>query len=183
MYSIYHSFMNVHLKFFLLMFSVKFTHERGRLFHSEGADLTCSMLFVLKGLLKCICKFISMICLIYQIMKEGGFCREKLDLRVKRELRMCVSVCVVGRVCSDYILQTTSTYEKGLEPYSSSNWYNNSASHCVKGRSSLKTLLNQLWVLTLGQNEYKKFLVICLSVHHVMSLSVYFAIHILSRSG
>ena len=32
------------------MFSVVFTHERGRLFHDEGADLTCSMLFALKGL-------------------------------------------------------------------------------------------------------------------------------------
>ena len=30
------------------------------------------------------------------IGKEGGFCREKLDHRVKRELRMCVFVCVGG---------------------------------------------------------------------------------------
>ena len=51
-----------------------------------------------------ICTFISMICLIYQISKEGGFCREKLDNRVKRELRMCVFVCVWGRVCANYIL-------------------------------------------------------------------------------
>ena len=33
---------------------------------------------------------ISMNCLMYQISKEGGFCREKLDHRVRRELRMCV---------------------------------------------------------------------------------------------
>ena len=26
-------------------FSVMFTHERGRLFHGEGADLTCIVLF------------------------------------------------------------------------------------------------------------------------------------------
>ena len=45
-----------------------------------------------------------MICLIYQISKKGGFCREKLDHRVKRELRMCVFVCVGGRVCANYIL-------------------------------------------------------------------------------
>ena len=76
-----------------------FTHERGRLVHGEGADLTCSVLFALKGLFR-----ISMICLIYQITKEGGFCRVKLDHRVKRELRMCVFVCVVGRVCANYIL-------------------------------------------------------------------------------
>ena len=65
-----------------------FTHERGRLFHGEG-----SVLSALMGLLKMytsICAFISMICLIYQISKEGGFCREKLDHRVRRELRMCV---------------------------------------------------------------------------------------------
>ena len=37
-----------------------------------------------------------MIYLIYQISKEGGFCREKLDHRVKRKLRMCVFVCVGG---------------------------------------------------------------------------------------
>ena len=29
-----------------------FTHERGRIFHGEGADLTCSVLFALKGLFK-----------------------------------------------------------------------------------------------------------------------------------
>ena len=29
-----------------------FTQERGRLFHGEGADLTCSVLFALMGLLK-----------------------------------------------------------------------------------------------------------------------------------
>ena len=28
--------------------------------------------------------------------KEGGFCWEKLDHRVKRKLRMCVFVCVRG---------------------------------------------------------------------------------------
>ena len=28
------------------------THERGRLFHGEGADLTCTVLFALKGLFK-----------------------------------------------------------------------------------------------------------------------------------
>ena len=32
-----------------------------------------------------ICTVISMICLIYQISKEGVFFREKLDHRVKRE--------------------------------------------------------------------------------------------------
>ena len=39
-----------------------------------------------------------MICLIYKISKDGGFFREKLDHRVKRELRMCVFVCVGGGV-------------------------------------------------------------------------------------
>ena len=39
---------------------------------------------------KNICTFIIMICLIYEISKEGGFCREKLDHRVKRILSMCV---------------------------------------------------------------------------------------------
>ena len=82
-----------------------FTHERGGLFHGEGADLTCSVLFALMGLFKIyICTFISMICLIYQISKKGGFCREKLDHRVKRELRLCVFVCVGERVCANYIL-------------------------------------------------------------------------------
>ena len=37
-----------------------------------------------------------MICLIYQISKEGGFCREKLDHRLERKLRKCVFVCVGG---------------------------------------------------------------------------------------
>ena len=37
-----------------------------------------------------------MICLMYQKSKEGGFCREKLDHRVKRKLPMCVFVCVGG---------------------------------------------------------------------------------------
>ena len=32
----------------------------------------------------CICTFISRICLIYQISKEGVVCREKIDHRVKR---------------------------------------------------------------------------------------------------
>ena len=43
--------------------------------------------------------FISMICLIYQISKEGVFFREKLDHRVKRELHMCVFVCSGESVC------------------------------------------------------------------------------------
>ena len=51
-----------------------------------------------------ICTFISIIFLIYQIRKEGRFCREKLDRRAKRKLRMCVFVCVGGRVCANYIL-------------------------------------------------------------------------------
>ena len=67
-----------------------FTHERDRLFQSEEADLTCSVLSAFMGLCKNKCTFISMICLIYQISKEGGVCREKIDHRVKRELRMCV---------------------------------------------------------------------------------------------
>ena len=29
-----------------------FTHERGKLFHREGADLTCSMVFALMDFLK-----------------------------------------------------------------------------------------------------------------------------------
>ena len=40
-----------------------------------------------------------MICLIYQIGNEGGVCREKIDHRVKRVLRKCVFVCVVGGEC------------------------------------------------------------------------------------
>ena len=103
-YRIYHSYMDVHLVIKLLYFSVVFSHERGRLFHGEEADLTCSVLSAFMGLCKNKCTFISMICLIYQYSKERGVCREKIDHRVKRELRMCVFVCVGGRVCANYIL-------------------------------------------------------------------------------
>ena len=44
--------MNVHLIIIFRCFSVKFTYERGRLYHGEGADLTCSVLFALMGLFK-----------------------------------------------------------------------------------------------------------------------------------
>ena len=37
----------------------------------------------------------------------------------------------------------------------------NDASHCVKGRSSLKTQLNPPWVLTVDQNEYNHFFGSC----------------------
>ena len=46
----------------------------------------------IKGPFYYICTFISKNCLIYQISKEGGFCREKLDHRMKRKLRMCVFI-------------------------------------------------------------------------------------------
>ena len=62
-----------------------------------------------------------MICLIYEISKEGGFCREKLDYRVKRKVHMYVFVCVGGRVCANYILKSTSTHKKCLEPQFSPN--------------------------------------------------------------
>ena len=75
----------------------------------------------IEGPLWNICTIISMICLIYQISKKEVFFREKLDHLVKRKLRMCVFVCVVGRVCANYNLQSTSTHEKGLEPPSSTN--------------------------------------------------------------
>ena len=80
-----------------------FTHERGILIHGERAEFTCSVLFALMDLFK-IYTFISMNSLIYQISKEGGFCREKLDHRIKRKLCMCVFVCVGERVCANYIL-------------------------------------------------------------------------------
>ena len=54
------------------------------------------ILHAFKGLFKIICTFVSRICSIYQISKDGGICREKLDHRVKRKLRMCVFVCVGG---------------------------------------------------------------------------------------
>ena len=120
-----------------------FTHERGILFHGEEADFTCSVLFPLKGLFKLCVHFFSMICLIYQISKEGGFSREKLDDRVKRKLRMCVFVCVGGRVGANYILKFTSTHEVFGTPFFPKMIYQNSASHCVKGISYLKTRLNQ----------------------------------------
>ena len=93
MYRIYHSFMNVHL----IIVEVDFFTVKEPTLHAV-CYLHCW------AFLKCICTFISMICLIYQISKEGGFCREKIDHRVKRELRMCVFVCVGGRVCANYIL-------------------------------------------------------------------------------
>ena len=74
-----------------------------------------AVLFVLKGLLKCICKFISMICLIYQISKQGGFCREKLDHRVKKELRMCVFVCVGGECVLTIFYRPQASMRKCLE--------------------------------------------------------------------
>ena len=67
-----------------------FTHERGILFHGEEADLTCSVLSAIKGLL-----IIYMYLYFHDLIsKEGGVCREKLDHQVKRKLRMCVFVCV-----------------------------------------------------------------------------------------
>ena len=83
---------------------------------------TCSVLFALMGLFKMYMYiYILMICLIYQISKEGGFCKEKLNHQVKRELRICVFVCVGGECVLTifYILQ--STHEKGLDPLSSPN--------------------------------------------------------------
>ena len=51
----------------------------------------CHLFFALKVLFK-----ISRICSTYQICKEGGFCREKLDHRAKRKLLMYVFACVGG---------------------------------------------------------------------------------------
>ena len=50
------------------------------------------ILHAFKGLFKIKCTFVSRICSIFQISKDGGICREK----VKRKLRMCVFVCVGG---------------------------------------------------------------------------------------
>ena len=63
-----------------------------------------------------ICIFISMICLIYQNGKEEGFCRKIRSSGEERITHVCVFVCVGGRVCANYILWSTSTHEKGLDP-------------------------------------------------------------------
>ena len=101
--------------------------------------------FALMGLFKIynllLCTFISMI---YQISKEGGFCREKLDQSEERITHVCV--CAYReRVCAIYILKSKSTHERVWNPLLPQiNIKKPSASHCVKGRSSLKTRSNQL---------------------------------------
>ena len=67
MYRIYHSFMNVHLIIILWMF----THERGTLFHGEGGDLTCSVLFALMDLFKMF-MYIYFHDLLDLLNKQGG---------------------------------------------------------------------------------------------------------------
>ena len=74
-----------------------FTHKRGRLFNGEGADLTCSMSFALMSLFK-ICTFISMICFIYQISKDGSFVGRN-QIIGRRQNYACVSLCVKGGEC------------------------------------------------------------------------------------
>ena len=106
-----------------MFFAVGFTHERGRLFHGEGADLTCSVLFALKVcfFLKYIYMYINFQDLFDLSNKQGGgFVGEKLDHRVKRKLLMCVFVCVVGRVCVLTIFYSPQA-PMGLEPPSSPN--------------------------------------------------------------
>ena len=98
MYWIYHSFKNVvHLIIISYKcFSVGLTHAMCRLFHGEGADLP--VLFRVKCLFKIYVRLFPRICLIYQVSKHRRliFCWEKLGHRVRRKLRMCVFVCVVG---------------------------------------------------------------------------------------
>ena len=48
-----------------------FTHERGRLFHGEGADLTCSVLFALMDLFKMF-MYIYFHDLLDLLNKQGG---------------------------------------------------------------------------------------------------------------
>ena len=56
----------------------------------------------------------------YQISKHWKliFCTEKLGHRMRRKVRMCVFLCVGEReeATCNYILESTSTHEKGLDP-------------------------------------------------------------------
>ena len=86
------------------MFSVEFTHARGRLFHGEGADLSVCYLQLCAFLkyMYTVRLFLGFVWLIkYANTEILIFCREKLDHRVKRKLRMYVFVYVRG---ANYIL-------------------------------------------------------------------------------
>ena len=73
---------------------------------------------------------------------------------------MCVFERVVERVCAIFY-SPQAPVKRVWKPFSPKLIQQNSASHFVKGRSSLKTRLNQPWVLKLEQNEYNHFLVTC----------------------
>ena len=57
-------------------------------------------------------------------------------------------MCVLGERECVHVLAIFYRPQALIEPPSSTNKYQNIVSHCVKGRSSLKTRLNQPWVLT-----------------------------------
>ena len=106
-----------------------------------------------------------MICLIYQVGNEGGVSREKIDHRVKRVLRKCVFVCVVGGECMLTIFYSPQAPMKrvwnALLPQI--NIREQCCSLCerqiMKRQIIFETCQNQPWVLTLGQNEFDHFLV------------------------
>ena len=110
--------------------------------------------------------------------KGGRVCREKLYHRVKTELRMCVFVCVGGRVCANYnILYSTSTDETMKwvwNPFLQINITEQCESLC-KRQIIFENPPEPTLSLDIGTEKYN-ILVTCSSVHHVMS-SFYFAIH------
>ena len=130
----------------------------------------------IEGPFQNICTFISMISLIYQISQEGVFFREKLD-QVKRDLRMCVFVCVGGGAY--YIPKSTSTHKSVWNPLLPQiNISEQCESVCKR-----QIVFENPPEPTLAFDSGTEFSVTCQSIHHVMSLSVQHDIHTLSRSG
>ena len=113
------------------------------------------------------------------IKQGGGGCREKLDHRVKRKLRMCVFMCVGGESVLTIFYSSQAPMKRVWNPLLPQINITEQ-----KGRPSLKTSLNQPRVLHWDRMNailsWLAYMLISPSRDDVVSYST---IHILSRSG